>query len=41
MAIAIPSFGIDHVKMMERFNNYTMAGIMTRDGPVGRTYNFI
>lgn len=35
MAIAIPSFGIDHVKMMQRFNNYTMAGIMTRDEPVG------
>jgi choline dehydrogenase-like flavoprotein len=35
MALAIPSFGIDHVKMMERFNNYTMAGIMTRDESVG------
>jgi choline dehydrogenase-like flavoprotein len=35
MALAIPSFGIDHLKMMERFNNYTMAGIMTRDEPVG------
>lgn len=35
MAIAIPSFGIDHIKMMQRFNNYTMAGIMTRDEPVG------
>jgi choline dehydrogenase-like flavoprotein len=35
MALAIPSFGIDHFKMMERFNNYTMAGIMTRDEPVG------
>ena len=35
MALAIPSFGIDHAKMMERFNNYTMAGIMTRDEPVG------
>jgi hypothetical protein len=35
MALAIPSFGIDHVKMMQRFNSYTMAGIMTRDEPVG------
>src|SRR5215210_6881080 len=35
MALAIPSFGIDHAKMMERFNNYTMAGIMIRDEPVG------
>jgi choline dehydrogenase-like flavoprotein len=35
MALAIPSFGIDHAKMMERFNNYTMAGIMTRDEAVG------
>ena len=35
MALAIPSFGIDHAKMMERLNNYTMAGIMTRDEPVG------
>jgi hypothetical protein len=35
MALAIPTFGIDHAKMMERFNNYTMAGIMTRDEPVG------
>src|SRR5215213_8795033 len=35
MALAIPSFGTDHAKMMERFNNYTMAGIMTRDEPVG------
>ncbi len=35
MALAIPSFGIDHAKMMERLNNYTMAGILTRDEPVG------
>jgi choline dehydrogenase-like flavoprotein len=35
MALAIPSFGMDHFKMMERFNSYTMAGIMTRDEPVG------
>jgi hypothetical protein len=35
MALAIPSFGIDHAKMMEPFNNYTMAGVMTRDEPVG------
>ncbi|MFL6523341.1 MAG: GMC family oxidoreductase N-terminal domain-containing protein [Nitrososphaera sp.] len=35
MALAIPSFGIDHAKMMEHFNNYAMAGIMTRDEPVG------
>lgn len=35
MALAIPNFGIDHAKMMEHFNNFTMAGIMTRDEPVG------
>ncbi|MDQ4014161.1 MAG: GMC family oxidoreductase [Thermoproteota archaeon] len=35
MALAIPSFGIDHAKMMERLNNYTMAGVMTRDEPAG------
>jgi choline dehydrogenase-like flavoprotein len=35
MALAIPSFGIDHAKMMERFNYCTMAGIMTRDEPAG------
>jgi len=35
MALAIPSFGIDHAKMMERLNNYTMAGLLIRDEPVG------
>jgi hypothetical protein len=35
MAIAIPTFGADHKRMMSEFNNYTMAGIMTRDEPTG------
>ncbi|MCS4538953.1 MAG: GMC family oxidoreductase [Thaumarchaeota archaeon] len=35
MAIAIPTFGADHFRMMKEFNNYTMAGIMVRDEPVG------
>jgi hypothetical protein len=28
-------FGADHKRMMSEFNNYTMAGIMTRDEPTG------
>jgi choline dehydrogenase-like flavoprotein len=36
MALAIPSFGLDHSKMMRNYNHYTMAGIMTRDEPVGK-----
>lgn len=36
MALAIPSFGLDHAKMMKNYNYYTMAGIMTRDDPVGK-----
>ena len=35
MAIAIPTYGADHKRMMSEFNNYTMAGIMTRDEPTG------
>jgi choline dehydrogenase-like flavoprotein len=36
MAIAIPSFGLDHARLMAEFNNYTLAGIMVRDDSVGR-----
>lgn len=36
MAIAIPSFGVDHARLMKEFNNYTMAGIMIRDDAVGK-----
>ena len=36
MALAIPSFGIDHARLMAEFNNYTLAGIMVRDDSVGR-----
>ena len=35
MAIAIPTFGIDHKRMMKEYNRYTMAGILTRDEPSG------
>ena len=35
MAIAIPTFGADHKRMMSEFNRYTMAGVMTRDEPTG------
>ena len=35
MAIAIPTFGADHKRMMLDFNKYAMAGIMTRDDPTG------
>ncbi len=35
MAIAIPTFGIDHKNMMMEFDRYTMAGILTRDEPTG------
>jgi len=35
MALAIPSMGIDHRKMMENYAYSTMAGIMTRDEPTG------
>lgn len=35
MAIAIPTFAADHKRMMLEFNNYSMAGIMTRDEPTG------
>ncbi|MGI9565680.1 MAG: GMC family oxidoreductase N-terminal domain-containing protein [Nitrosopumilus sp.] len=36
MALAIPSFGIDHARLMAEFNNYALAGIMVRDDSVGR-----
>ena len=36
MALAIPSLGFDHEKMMKNFNHYTMAGILPRDESVGR-----
>jgi choline dehydrogenase-like flavoprotein len=36
MALAIPSMGLDHKRMMQNYNNYTMAGIMSRDEPVGK-----
>ena len=36
MAIAIPAFGLDHARLMAEFNNFTLAGIMTRDDSVGR-----
>jgi hypothetical protein len=42
MALAIPSMGIDHAKMMQNYNHFTMAGIMTRDeatGTVTLSYN--
>jgi choline dehydrogenase-like flavoprotein len=35
MSIAIPRFGIDHLKMMKQFDYYTMAGLLIRDEPVG------
>ena len=35
MAIAIPTFGIEHKRMMKEYNRYTMAGILTRDEPSG------
>jgi choline dehydrogenase-like flavoprotein len=36
MALAIPSMGLDHKRMMQNYNRYTMAGIMSRDDPVGK-----
>jgi choline dehydrogenase-like flavoprotein len=36
MAIAIPSMGLDHKRMMQNYNQYSMAGIMCRDDPVGK-----
>jgi len=35
MALAIPSFGIDHARLMSEFNNFSLAGIMVRDDSVG------
>src|SRR6187431_2332860 len=36
MALAIPTLGTDHKRMMQNYNRYTMAGILTRDDPVGK-----
>lgn len=36
MALAIPSMGLDHKRMMQNYSRYTMAGIMSRDDPVGK-----
>ena len=36
MALAIPTMGTDHKRMMQNYNRYTMAGILTRDDPVGK-----
>ena len=36
MALAIPSMGLDHKRMMQNYNRYSMAGIMSRDDPVGK-----
>lgn len=36
MALAIPSIGLDHARIMKNFNHYTMAGIMPRDDSVGK-----
>ncbi|MEP6576291.1 MAG: GMC family oxidoreductase [Nitrososphaerota archaeon] len=36
MALAIPSMGLDHERMMKNYDHYTMAGIMTRDESVGK-----
>ncbi|WP_420545148.1 GMC family oxidoreductase N-terminal domain-containing protein [Nitrosopumilus sp.] len=36
MALAIPSFGVDHARLMKEFNHYTLAGIMVRDDSVGK-----
>lgn len=36
MALAIPTMGLDHSRMMKDFNRYTMAGILPRDESVGK-----
>lgn len=36
MALAIPTLGTDHSRMMKNYNHYTMAGILVRDDPVGK-----
>ena len=36
MALAIPTLGSDHKRMMENYNRYTMAGILSRDDSVGK-----
>ncbi|MGE5684785.1 MAG: GMC family oxidoreductase, partial [Nitrososphaerota archaeon] len=36
MALAIPTLGTDHKRMMQNYNRYTMAGILTRDESVGK-----
>jgi len=35
MAVAIPSVGPSHTKLMKDFNNITLAGVMVRDDPTG------
>jgi choline dehydrogenase-like flavoprotein len=35
LALAIPSFGVDHARLMSEFNNYSLAGVMVRDDSVG------
>ncbi len=36
MALAIPTLGFDHNRMMQNYNRYTMAGILSRDESVGK-----
>src|SRR5438093_5729623 len=36
MAIAIPTLGSDHKRMMQNYDRYTMAGILSRDESVGK-----
>jgi choline dehydrogenase-like flavoprotein len=36
MALAIPTLGSDHNRMMQNYNRYTMAGILSRDESVGK-----
>src|SRR6187431_6439 len=36
MALAIPTLGFDHKRMMEKYNRYTMAGVLSRDESVGK-----
>ena len=36
MALAIPTLGSDHKRMMQNYDRYTMAGILSRDDSVGK-----
>ncbi|MGI0034041.1 MAG: GMC family oxidoreductase N-terminal domain-containing protein [Nitrososphaeraceae archaeon] len=36
MALAIPTLGTDHKRMMQNYNRYTMAGVLIRDDSVGK-----